>query len=448
MIYKRSEFLIILRVIALVIFISATVISYYETDLIITPIMLALLGVITTIELIWHLRGLQRNVTQFLLSIKHHDFSRHYKNQTKFKELNEAYELITQSFEKIQTEKQADYRLLQTVSEHLQIGLVCYKTNGEIMFANSMLKELLRLQSLAKIESLIPTAKSLYDYLINENPVTNVLVEAHKNQKLLLKTESFSLQGKKYKLASLYDIKSALDTNELESYQKLMKVMTHEIMNSATPILSLIQVINKKLIDDGKIVTLSEKDQGNIAISLNAIETQTAGILRFVEAYRKINKEISPSYEKTNVESLLDPIITLIIDQSETSFTLTNEVHKDFFLDVGLISQTLINLLKNAKEAILENIDPQIHIIVKEMDRQLYLTVEDNGLGIPANKVNDLFIPFFSTKPEGSGIGLALSRKIINAPGGSLTYQRTDAGFTQFVVALPENVFGDQARKL
>ncbi len=441
MTYSRNGLLIILRILLLVVFIIAPVISYYETALIVTPIMFAILAIIISVELIWFLRRQERSMTRFLLSIKHHDFSRNYSKKTHSKELLEAFELITQSFERLETQKHADYRLLQTVSEHIRIGLVCYSPNGEIMFANKTIREMLNLKSFGKMESLLTDNKEVYHCLVKEKPVSGKLIAGKNDQKLLLKTEQFSLKNQQYKLASLYDIRSTLDTNELESYQKLMKVMTHEIMNSATPVLSLIQVVNKKLVLNGRIQTLSDKDQQNIVFSLEAIETQTEGILKFVEAYRQINKEIRPNKQNTKIEDLIKPILTLLIDSSKLNFAFTNKVDEEINIDSGLISQTIINLLKNALEAVAEISNPTVSLKVERTSEYFSMVVEDNGYGVTAENRPEIFVPFYTTKKEGSGIGLALSRKIINAHGGNLTCATTEEGLTQFRILLPKDVF-------
>jgi signal transduction histidine kinase len=200
---------------------AGSIISYYETDFVVTPIMLSLLTLISTCELIWYLHKIQRSWTSFLLSIQHQDFNRHYQDQSEFPQLQEAYDLITQSFENLKTNKHADYRLLQTVSEHIQIGLVCYRKNGEVVFSNKTIKSILGLEAFLNIESLRNLQVNIFDCLTSDHTVSGALVKGKNEQRILIKTEVFSLQNKSYKLASLYDIKSILDTNELESYQKL-----------------------------------------------------------------------------------------------------------------------------------------------------------------------------------------------------------------------------------
>ena len=395
------------------------------------------LAIISAVELIWYLGRTEREFTRFLLSIKHQDFSRSYRSQSNYKELQSAYDLITKSFEDLETQKHADNRLLFTVSEHLRIGLVCYDPNGETVFVNKAFREMLGLRSLARLESISQSHQSIYEYLIAENTVSGALAKGNNEEKLLIKTEAFTLRGQHYKLASLYDIRSTLDTNELESYQRLMKVMTHEIMNSATPVLSLIQVVNKKLVDGEKIRSLSTSEQKNIAFSLDTVETQTKGILKFVEAYRMINKEIRPNMELTSIAELVDPVIKLLIDPNKINFRFDNMVTENIKVDTGLMSQTLINLLKNALEAVFDLENPRIRINSYSSKDILKVTIEDNGGKLDVSQLSQIFVPFFTTKPEGSGVGLALSRKVVNAHGGNLTCEITDEGMTRFSIQLP-----------
>ena len=441
MTFSSNGLMIILRICLLTGLIVSAVVSVYETDYVITPIMFSLLTGIVAVELIWYLRKTERVWSGFLLSIKHHDFSRNYKAQSGNKALHEAFELITQSFESLETQKHADYRLLQTVSEHIKIGLACYNEEGQVTFANKAFREMLRMRSFARVDTLLTQHPQIHQSLTAEKPDPEILIETNDQERFLLKTEAFTLQGERYRLASLYDIKSTLDSNELESYQKLMKVMTHEVMNSATPVLSLIQVVNKKLIKEDQVVVLPEADQKNIAFSLQAIETRTASILKFVEAYRKINKEIKPDRQPISVNNLIAPIITLLGQPSNVNIQFKNEVEELIKVDLDLMSQTLINLVKNAIEATSNIEDPAIDISATTEHGKLRITIEDNGSGISAAQKTAIFVPFFTTKSEGSGVGLALSRKIVNAHGGSLNHQTTDEHKTRFTVLLPGDVF-------
>lgn len=429
-----------IRGVVLTSFLVGSIYSYYQTDYIVTPIMFGLLSFISVVELTWYLQQQERNWSQFLLSIKHQDFNRNYVRQVESRQLAYAYELISESFEKLKTEKQMEDRLLQTVLGHIPVGLACYRTNGELVFANTAIKLMLGLDAFIKIENLVDRLPQVYNLLITDKIVDGQLVEGIGEQRILVKTESFTLQKEEYRLVSMADIRSTLDTNELDSYQKLMSVMTHEIMNSATPILSLTQVVNEKLVEKDQLKSLDTKDQKNVAISLKAIETRTRGMMKFVEAYREINKVFDPDRESIHSSILIDQAVPLINSQSIVSITVDDKVDMDVLVDSNLIVQVIINLLKNAIYAVQDVNDPVVTLHLRKDAGDLIIIVDDNGSGIGSENVNKIFVPFYTTRADGSGIGLALSRKIVKAHGGRLWYSRTEEGMTQFQLVLPEVV--------
>ena len=172
--------------------------------------------------------------------------------------MEEAYELITQSLEELESGKQAEYHLLRMVLGHISVAVACYSEHGEVLFSNKAFNTLLGIPGLVNIDRLKLDYPGIHEVMTSQYTPAEWI--DHKNgQKLFVKTESFKLKGKDYKLISLTDIKNPLDAKEFESYQKLMRVMTHEIMNSATPILSLISVVNKKLVNDQELVELKQK---------------------------------------------------------------------------------------------------------------------------------------------------------------------------------------------
>lgn len=438
MIFKRSFFRILIRVVLIVILAFGFAYSYFQTDLSITPFMLATFIVIAAIELTWKLQKQERNWASFLLSVQHRDFNRAYEKQTTSNELREAYELITESMEELQSNREAEFRLLQTVLGHVSIAVGCYKENGEVLFTNKAFDAMLNLQGLFHIDRLKKEHPQIHQVMVAKEGSPSEWIDHSNGQKLFAKTESFKLKGKGHKLISLTDIRSSLDAKELESYQKLMKVMTHEIMNSATPILSLIRVVNRKLIKGSELITLDAKDQGNIAVSLNAIEERTAGMLKFVEAYKQINRPISPHLEQVESKDLLASITSLMIPETKTDLRMVDEMQDTLLIDRTLISQVVINLITNALQAVEEVEKPSVVVTIANEGKGVHIEVEDNGPGVAPNAIHQIFVPFYTTKPEGSGIGLALSRNIIKAHGGLLEYNRVNDK-SRFTVRLPES---------
>lgn len=439
MIFKKGFLLIFIRVLLIVGFSIGLVYSYFQTDLYITPIMFGLIILILTLELTWRLQMQERNWAHFLQSVKYGDFNRTYQRKTNSKELEEAYDLITQSMETLQTNREAEFRLLQTVLKHVSSAVICYQQDGQVVFTNKAFNVLLDLPGLSQIDSLATDYPKIHQVMTAKEGAPSEWIDHANGQKLFVKTEAFKLRGKSLKLVSLTDIRSSLDAKELDSYQKLMRVMTHEIMNSTTPILSLIRVVNKKLINGSALVELSTKDQSNVSISLNAIEERTSGMLKFVEAYKQINRPIQPHLETVESKALLESITSLMTPEMSLELTVKDEVKDTMVLDRALISQVLINLVKNALDAVKDPDQQQLTITLTRDADMTYITVEDNGPGVPANAVQEIFVPFYTTKAEGSGIGLALSRNIVRAHGGLLVYTRVDHK-TRFTVSLPQIV--------
>lgn len=439
--FSRYDLVIFVRVAVLFLCIAAACTSYFTTDLIVTPVMFGLLAVISTLELIWHLRKMERAWSRFLLSIAHHDFSRSYREYDDFRELSAAFDLITQSFEQLNTQISADYHLLKTVYQHVKIGLLCFQPSGEVTIANRSALKLLRLDHLTNINELRNGHPRLHQSLLYANEIKGEVIQDEQGNKFMMRTEPFTLKGKAYRLASIYNLTSTLELNELESYQKLLRVLTHEIMNSSTPILSLIEVVNQKLLDEDRLKSLSAKDQKNVATSLRGIQQRTSGMLSFVNAYRKVNREITVHKAQVSFgafkSSLEGQLAGLWQAYPDTALEVRGSQLTSLYIDPDLITQVLINLVKNALEASVDQPRPRVVLDFNPDGDALVIAVADNGAGVSEDVKQDIFVPFFTTKKEGSGVGLALSRKIVRAHHGQLTFERKD-GFTRFEIRLAD----------
>ncbi|OEK00846.1 hypothetical protein BFP97_04675 [Roseivirga sp. 4D4] len=439
MIFSKGFLMVLIRVLLIVAFSIGMVYTYLETELSITPYMFAVLILIVSIELTWRQQSQERNWASFLESVRYGDFNRTYEKKTQSKKLQEAYQLITERMESLHTDREAEFRLLQTVLRHVSVAVICYRENGEVVFTNKTFNTLLELVSLTHIDRLAEDYPNIHQAMTSETISSSEWIDHKNGQKLLLKSEAFKLKGKAYTLVSLTDIRSSLETKELESYQKLMRVMTHEIMNSTTPILSLIRVVNKKLIKEDELVNLGPKDQKNVATSLEAIEERTSGMLKFVEAYKQINRSIEPHLETVESKVLIDSIAPLIASTSAIGIRTNDQYKGTLEVDRALMAQVLINLLKNAMDAVGGLEDPMVSLKIYAESDHVVIQVEDNGPGVSEQSISEIFVPFYTTKKDGSGIGLALSRKIIKAHKGNLEYARDD-GRSQFTILLSHQI--------
>jgi nitrogen fixation/metabolism regulation signal transduction histidine kinase len=299
------------------------------------------------------------------------------------------------------------------------------------MHANSAAKRLLSAEVLTHLSQIERIDKKLYNTIKSIKPFERKLVALNNEQgetQLSLKAISFGIKGNELIILSVQDIKHELDEKELESWMKLIRVLMHEIMNSITPITSLSESLLKIYTKNGDPVTPEEVTSRAIDTTLqglNVIKDQGKGLMSFVESYRKLTRVPEPEKKIFKVADLLSRVQILYDSleknrKVELSVKVTNP-DLEIFADQNLISQVLINLLKNALEANEDNPDTRITIAANtDIDNRPELCVIDNGPGISEAKLDEIFVPFFTTKEKGSGIGLSISRQIMKVHGGNL----------------------------
>ena len=190
------------------------------------------------------------------------------------------------------------------------------------------------------------------------------------------------------------------------------------------------------MINGEKLNELSERDQKNIATSLLAIEERNAGILKFVSAYKTINQPVKVRLQEVNSADLMQSIESFMLVTDGIQLELSDELQGTLLLDLPLINQVLINLIKNAKEALTSTSEGKVQIHLRNEHDQAIIEVVDNGPGVSVDDIQQIFVPFFTTKADGSGVGLALSRKIVKAHHGTLMYQRKNEE-SHFIIQLP-----------
>lgn len=199
----------------------------------------------------------------------------------------------------------------------------------------------------------------------------------------------------------------------------MIRVLTHEIMNSIAPIISLSETLSERAVQNG----MNEKDYGIMLQGMQTIYRRSKGLLGFVENYRKLSRLSMPVLAPVRMEELLDDLKKLFPSRDIHYTYRTEDADKILMLDRSQIEQVLINLLKNAGEACIEQEIPEVIIATHyEMEKRIFmLTVTDNGSGILPDILDKIFVPFFTTKPTGSGIGLSLCKQIMNLHGGSIS---------------------------
>lgn len=381
----------------------------------------------------------------FLMGIQYEDFSATYSGYHKgssFGKLYEAFNLITTKFRTIKAEKVANHQYLQTIIEHVNIGILCFNEEKEVVLMNNALKTLLKKPYLKDIKSVEKVFPELHEVIERLDSGENEMVKMTVQNRLLelsIQVTTFKLLDAPYKLISFQNIQKELEEKELDAWQKLIRILTHEIMNSVTPITSLASSLNG-LIGD-KDTQLDEEDLTDIRDGMYAIQKRGEGLLHFTETYRSLTKIPPPKFQLVEAQPLLERIHILfkpVLNKYNIDFELKLPKNMVVFIaDVELIEQVIINILKNAIEAVREVENPKIEIRAnKNTENITYIEVQDNGHGIEETVLDQIFVPFFTTKREGSGIGLSLSRQIMRLHKGNIEVNSSIGKGTVFSLSL------------
>ncbi|MEE4196254.1 MAG: HAMP domain-containing sensor histidine kinase [Bacteroidales bacterium] len=442
---------LILRVLTLFAAMFITVFSYYQNEWYVTTVVSGILTIFILIIIIRYAEKYKRGLGDFLLSVKSRDFissSNIIADKNSKGLLREAYQIIVNEFQNIRIEKEVHYHYLKTIIEHIKVALLSFNEAGEIQFINQAAKQLLNLKNFSRLKDIQSTDMGLFQLMQTIKSGNSELIKLKRGQELMhlsVYATEIKLLKEKVKVISLQDIKQELEFHELESWQKLIRVLTHEIMNSVTPISSLSTAINEFFDDiknrDGGLAKLSHEDLEDVLSSLKTIEKRSNGLLRFVSTYKQLTRIPRPDFKEVNLIELVTHCCTLLkqnFNEHEITFTIdySKQKHIHASVDYDQIEQVIINLLINAIEAVKEKQQPKINIIIiPGKNNHPQIVIRDNGKGIDAETLDKIFIPFYTSKKEGSGIGLSLSRQIMRMHKGSIHVNSEPGIGSQFTLA-------------
>lgn len=439
--FKNFKVKITLRIIFLIALVLALVYCFTYTAYYITMFILAVIIVLTVADMIHMVNQSNRDFTAFLLGIKYEDFSAtytgHHKGKT-FGEMYDAFNQINRKFLNIKAEKEANHQYLQTIVEHVSVGLLCLDEVGNVFMMNKALQKLLRKPYLVDFEALKKVDETLYNAVAKMKSGDKELVKITLDNKIVqlsLSATEFKLQDQALKLVSIQNIQSELEERELEAWQKLIRILRHEIMNSISPIVSLTSTI-EGMLGNGQ---LEGEDLDDVKAAIRAIRNRSEGLMHFTETYRSLTRIPPPKFKIVDIRLIIRRLDTLFRPAFEK-----DNIHFDLQLpdspvncsaDPELLEQVLINLFKNAGEAVRDRENPKVVVHAqKEKKGKIAITVTDNGKGIPEEDLEEIFVPFFTTKEEGTGIGLSLSRQIVRMHRGRLFVQSVVDEGTVFTV--------------
>jgi nitrogen fixation/metabolism regulation signal transduction histidine kinase len=448
--FKRFTILIIIRIVLLVANVLLLSWIFGDMRLFFNQVILTCILIGQVVELIWFVNHTNRELSRLFLSIRHSDFSVSFKNTklgSSFKDLQDSLNEIIYAYKEVKIEKEAQYHFLQMLVNQIHIGIISL-AQDEIVLINPHAEKLLGIDGIKNwklVQQLNPTLAKEFEQ-IGQSGRKLVEVRVQGEVKILsVDVSTSNILGKTYQLITMQDVNSEIEQKEIEAWHKLIRILTHEIMNSVTPVSSLTETMLGMLTTrEGQQKSkedLTDETISDIRFSLSTIQKRSEGLLQFVEDYRKLTRVPKPVRENVNVKNYLDDIENLMREQMKRhGITLLISVEDQNLItpfDPHLMEQVIINLLTNSIHALEGQSTKKIMLKAYMRDATTtVIEVSDTGKGIPDKALKEIFIPFFSTKKDGSGIGLSLSKQIVSSHGGSIKVSSTPLEGTSFFIYL------------
>ncbi|MBS1487540.1 MAG: histidine kinase [Bacteroidetes bacterium] len=386
-----------------------------------------------------------RKLTRFLESVRYSDFISGFTADNKlgksFKNLNTAFNEVFEAFRKARSEKEEHWQYLNTIVQQVRTGIISFDAEGNVQLMNANAKRFANEANLKNIHDLAAKNKKLYLALMEVQSGKSTLYKTN-DFLLTLQATELRMHGSLIKIITLQNIQTELQRQELEAWQNLTRVLRHEIMNSITPISSLTstlrEILSHELIKKDDSFQINADTADDLKEGLATIEGRSKGLIKFIDAYREYTSLPQPKFKTILLKELIEHTAQLMRQElKKTTIQFTALCESEYLTiqaDAEMIEQVLINLVKNAMEALADKEYGKIELTGKYTGTHVVVEVADNGPGIIPEAIHRIFVPFFTTKKSGSGIGLALSRQIMQMHNGSLTVESTPDVKTVFTL--------------
>lgn len=430
--YKHFTFQVLARV--LFIFGLLCLLAYLlvSTSFVLSTVVTALVVLGLVWELIRFVNGNNRQMSRFFLGIAQDDFSQKPKMATQgssWDEMQRAYSLITDKLQQLQSSREEKHNFLELLTDRAGVGLMTFDAYGNVHLMNEEAKKLFGLPYIRSLSALNRLAEGLGERLLRMQPNEHYLLRCIRDNDFLqlsVRATYFRQQDRQYTLLSLQHIGAELEEQEFMAWQKLISVLTHEVMNSVTPIISLAGTAQNIL--QQNLMPLAPPDQRedyeDLATALQTIEKRSSGMLGFVDAYRRLSRVPVPELQAVPVKEFFTRIERLFAEAAkEKGISLhlpSSGMDHEVLADPELTEQVFINVIKNALEAPYAVPDKKITVTTGQDESFAMVYISNNGESINAELADKIFIPFFSTKAEGSGVGLSICRQIMRAQDGDI----------------------------
>lgn len=445
MIYKKFYVWIVVQVIL----IALTPVLFWlvksKDYMLVTTYSLVVLWVLQIVYLIYYIDKTNRDLARFFNAFQYQDTSlvfNEHQDEKAFQNLHQSFNGIINAFGKVKIEKEKDFIFFQHTLDLVGIALLAFDHEGNVKLCNSAFKELFLVKEFENISELDSIEDSFPDFLnrvkSGRQKLRKYLVK-NRILKLAVKAVDFRLEDKQVKVVAFQDIKNAIDKGEMDAMHRLIRVFAHEILNSVSPISmlsgSLIDLYEKNGDQPCKEI-LSEGAMSNTLMGLKTIRKRSKGLMAFVDEYKNLTQLPKPHFELISVKKLFMHIETLFAEEFKSEnieFTYhLQDDEQELIADESLISQVLINLVRNSIEALKGIESKSLSISTGEVNPVNFIIVRDNGAGISDELIENVFTPFFTTKENGSGIGLNLSRQILRLHGGTISVRSKPNRLTEF----------------
>jgi len=449
MVYNNYRFNIIIRVIVLALSILLLANLLATNSLYLTVGLVSILAIIQVVSLIRFIDKTNKEVNGFFESLKNQDLLNPHFSPGEgeyYNKLVEHYYEIINKLKASDTDKNAKYQYLKTIVQHVGIGIITFNKTGEVQIINTAAKRLFRITHINNINEL----SKISDNLVNSIKMLKTggrdlikIINSEETIQLAVFAIELTLKDEEFKLVSVQNIQSELEENEMEAWQKLVRVLTHEIMNSVTPISSLANTVEEdikyRIDSEEKEKELSMDDMEDLHLAIKTIQKRSEGLVRFVTDFRSLTHIPKTKFTEVAIKDLFEHIELLMkheLEQNKINYKqsiLPPELK--IKIDQELIEQVLINLIKNAIQALNDESSKDIALsaFIKD-NKHMIISVKDNGPGIDEEAQSKIFIPFYTTKKSGSGIGLSLSKQIMRQHLGTISVKSKLNEGTEFVL--------------
>jgi len=447
MVYKRLFIQVIIRVVLLLstcIVLARIMFSpaYVHSSIVVSGIL-----IVETLEIVWYLNRTNRQLAQFFSSLSDRASSLKFdgfESGSSFRDLSLRLEQISKLFQKERREKEAQHNYLNYLVEQIGVGIITFRDDGRIDLINPAAKTIFADRNIPEIASLNKYnpefEKLIRDLELNEKALIRIIVKDELFH-LTVQKSLFKLEDKFYWLISFQDINSELDKKELDAWQKIIRVLTHEIMSSISPVTSLSEHLLNKIQDPNKPGIVKKPDgklMEDLGEGLEIIKTRGEGLMEFVKHYHSLTHLPTPVLEEVQLGPFLEKILSLIDPEcKKNNISLMLEIREPIqtSIDPQLIEQVLLNLIRNSIQA-LEGIGSgkSISIFADSDVTGIQVSIRDNGCGIDIDNMDNIFIPFYTTRTKGSGIGLSFAKQIMRLHNGQISVKSDKGKGAEFIL--------------